>query len=211
MRYSFKNSADSYITFCFMRSSIRKAWPLYLSAHVPLSACCSMCSDWSRCLCTILLLSVRCSDIPVSAPPTHDVLVPILFLWSLPLSSAPFGAYFTTVFLRWRVVGAVGGYKEKQQHFCYCSSPFYSAACVRSLLSAALFGCNFSIGKILAIIAFTQFVLYPYLAEFWFIFNSRYFHKMLYQCLLFAALVAPVCRFSMFVKNLTDSKWYPDN
>ena len=48
--------------------------------------------------------------------------------------------------------------EEKQQHFCRCSSPFYSAACVRPLLSVALFGCNFSIVRNLAIIAFTRFI-----------------------------------------------------
>lgn len=46
--------------------------------------------------------------------------------------------------------------KEKQrQFFCRCLSPFYSAACVGSLLSIALFGYNFSIIKILVVIAFT--------------------------------------------------------
>ncbi len=34
----------------------------------------------------------------------------------------------------------------------------YLAACVESLLSVALFGCNFSIDKNLAIVAFTQFI-----------------------------------------------------
>lgn len=46
--------------------------------------------------------------------------------------------------------------EEKQQHFCHCSSPFYSAACVGALLSVALFGCIFSMVRILAIIAFTR-------------------------------------------------------
>ena len=48
--------------------------------------------------------------------------------------------------------------EEKQQHFCHCSSPFYSAACVWSLLSVALFDCIFSIGINLGKIAFTQFI-----------------------------------------------------
>lgn len=37
-------------------------------------------------------------------------------------------------------LGISGEDKEKQQHFCHCSSPFYSAACVGSLLSVAMFG-----------------------------------------------------------------------
>lgn len=45
-----------------------------------------------------------------------------------------------------------------------------------------------------------------YLAEFCFRFNRRCFHEMLYQRLLFAALAAPVCRYSMLVNNLADSK-----
>ena len=35
-------------------------------------------------------------------------------------------------------LGISGENEEKQQHFCHCSSPFYSAACVGSLLSVAL-------------------------------------------------------------------------
>ena len=54
-------------------------------------------------------------------------------------------------------LGISGENEEKQQHFCHCSSPFYSAACVGSLLSVALFGCIFSMVRILAIIAFTRF------------------------------------------------------
>ena len=54
-------------------------------------------------------------------------------------------------------LGISGEDEEKQQHFCHCSSPFYSAACVGSLLSVALFGCIFSMVRILAIIAFTRF------------------------------------------------------
>ena len=54
-------------------------------------------------------------------------------------------------------LGISGEDKEKQQHFCHCSSPFYSAAFVGSLLSVALFGCTFSMVRILAIIAFTRF------------------------------------------------------
>lgn len=37
-------------------------------------------------------------------------------------------------------LGISGEDEEKQQHFCHCSSPFYSAACVGSLLSVAMFG-----------------------------------------------------------------------
>ena len=54
-------------------------------------------------------------------------------------------------------LGISGKDEEKQQHFCHCSSPFYSAACVGSLLSVALFGGIFSMVRILAIIAFTRF------------------------------------------------------
>ena len=54
-------------------------------------------------------------------------------------------------------LGISGEDEEKQQHFCHCSSPFYSAACVGALLSVALFGCSFSMVRILAIIAFTRF------------------------------------------------------
>ena len=54
--------------------------------------------------------------------------------------------------------GISGEDEEKQQHFCYCSSPFYSAACVGSLLSVALFGCNFSMVKIVVGNSFTQFI-----------------------------------------------------
>ena len=54
-------------------------------------------------------------------------------------------------------LGISGEDEEKQQHFCHCSSPFYSAACVGSLLSVAPFGCIFSMDRILAIIVFTRF------------------------------------------------------
>jgi len=50
--------------------------------------------------------------------------------------------------------------EEKQQHFCYCSSPFYSAACVGSLLSVALFGCIFSMVKFFVGNSFTQFIFH---------------------------------------------------
>lgn len=53
--------------------------------------------------------------------------------------------------------GISGEDEEKQQHFCHFFSPFYSAACVGSLLSVALFGCIFCMVRILAIIAFTRF------------------------------------------------------
>ena len=53
-------------------------------------------------------------------------------------------------------MGISGEDEEKQQHFCHCSSPFYSAACVGSLLSVAMFGCIFSMVRILTIIAFTR-------------------------------------------------------
>ena len=60
-------------------------------------------------------------------------------------------------------LGISGEDEEKQQHFCHCSSPFYSAACAGTLLRTQLaeflpmFGCIFSIVRILAIIAFTRF------------------------------------------------------
>ena len=47
---------------------------------------------------------------------------------------------------------------EKRRHFCRRFPPFYLTACVRSLPSVALFGCNFSIVRNLAIIAFTRFI-----------------------------------------------------
>ena len=40
-------------------------------------------------------------------------------------------------------MGISGEDEEKQQHFCHCSSPFYSAACVGSLLSVALLAASF--------------------------------------------------------------------
>ena len=50
--------------------------------------------------------------------------------------------------------------EEKQQHFCHCSSPFYSAACVGSLLSVALFGCKYSIVEIVVGNSFTRFKIH---------------------------------------------------
>ncbi len=47
---------------------------------------------------------------------------------------------------------------EKRRHFCRRFPSFYLTACVRSFLSVALFGCNFSIVRNLAIIAFTRFI-----------------------------------------------------
>ena len=47
---------------------------------------------------------------------------------------------------------------QRQQHFCCCPSPFYSTACVGSLLSVATFGCIFSIVINFGKIAFTQFI-----------------------------------------------------
>ena len=59
--------------------------------------------------------------------------------------------------------GWFDGYdEEKQQHFCHGSSPFYSAACVGSLLRTQLaeflpfLDCIFSMVKILAFIAFKR-------------------------------------------------------
>gem|GEM_PF-6168982 len=57
---------------------------------------------------------------------------------------------------------------EKQQHFCYCFSPFYCSiyfeiyfeGCIVPLLSATIFGCIFSLVKSLAIIAFMLKSLY---------------------------------------------------
>ena len=57
-------------------------------------------------------------------------------------------------------LGISGEDEEKQQHFCYCSSPFYSAACVGSLLSVALFGCIFSMVKIFVGNSFAQFIFH---------------------------------------------------
>ena len=52
--------------------------------------------------------------------------------------------------IRWNI--------EKRRHFCRRFPPFFLTACVRPLLSVALFGCNFSIVRNLAIIAFTRFI-----------------------------------------------------
>ena len=89
--------------------------------------------------------------------------------WGLAYSQ--FAIFFEDRFAAWRLMRALpsnsrglsawgisGEDEEKQQHFCYCSSPFYSAACVGPLLSVALIGCIFSIVRILAIIAFTRFI-----------------------------------------------------
>ena len=53
----------------------------------------------------------------------------------------------------------ISGENKKQRRFFSCFlSPFYSTVCIGSLLSGDLFGCNFSIVKILAAIAFTKFI-----------------------------------------------------
>ena len=123
--------------------------------------------------------------------PTDDSIRKVIFMsvkeiskkWTMPvrdwgLAYSQFAIFFEDRFAAWRLLRALpsnsrglsawgisGEDEEKQQHFCHCSSPFYSAACVGSLLSVALFGCNFSIGKILAIIAFTQLIFHtPILA-----------------------------------------------
>ena len=41
-----------------------------------------------------------------------------------------------------------------------CSSPYIFTACVGSLLSVALFGCNFSMVKIFVGNSFTQFIFH---------------------------------------------------
>ncbi len=53
---------------------------------------------------------------------------------------------------------AAGNNSGNSRNFCRRFPPFYFTACVRSLLSVALFGCNFSIVRNLAIIAFTRFI-----------------------------------------------------
>lgn len=88
--------------------------------------------------------------------------------WGLAYSQL--AIFFEDRFAAWRLMrvppsnsrglsafGISGEDEKKQQHFCHCFSPFYSAACVGSLLSVALFGCIFSMVRILAIIAFTRF------------------------------------------------------
>ena len=57
--------------------------------------------------------------------------------------------------IRWNI--------EKRRHICRRFPPFFLTACVRSLLSVALFGCNFSIVRNLAIIAFTRFIFRNFL------------------------------------------------
>ncbi len=49
---------------------------------------------------------------------------------------------------------------EKQRHSCRCSPLYYLTAGVEPLISVALFGCCFSIDKVLMIIAFTLFVFW---------------------------------------------------
>ena len=53
---------------------------------------------------------------------------------------------------------AAGNNSGNSRNFCRRFPQFYLTACVRSLLSVALFGCNFSIVRNLAIIAFTRFI-----------------------------------------------------
>lgn len=57
---------------------------------------------------------------------------------------------------------AAGNNSGNSRNFCRRFPPFYFTACVRSLLSVALFGCNFSIVRNLAIIAFTRFIFRNY-------------------------------------------------
>ena len=115
--------------------------------------------------------------------PTDDSIRKIIFMsvkeiskkWTMPvrdwgLAYSQLAIFFEDRFAAWRLMrvppsnsrglsalGISGEDEEKQQHFCHCSSPFYSAACVGSLLSVALFGCIFSMVRILVIIAFTRF------------------------------------------------------
>ena len=102
--------------------------------------------------------------------PTDDSIRKIIFMsvkeiskkWTMPvrdwgLAYSQLAIFFEDRFAAWRLMrvppsnsrglsalGIFGEDEEKQQHFCHCSSPFYSAACVGSLLSVALFGCKFS-------------------------------------------------------------------
>ena len=102
--------------------------------------------------------------------PTDDSIRKIIFMsvkeiskkWTVPvrdwgLAYSQLAIFFEDRFAAWRLMRALpsnsrglsalgisGEDEEKQQHFCHCSSPFYSAACVGSLLSVALFGCKFS-------------------------------------------------------------------
>lgn len=96
--------------------------------------------------------------------------------WTMPvrdrgLAYSQLAIFFEDKFAAWRLLrtlpsnsrglsalGISSEDEEKQQHFCHCSSPFYSAACVGALLSVALFDCIFSIGINLGKIAFTQFI-----------------------------------------------------
>lgn len=124
--------------------------------------------------------------------PTDDSIRKIIFMsvkeiskkWTVPvrdwgLAYSQLAIFFEDRFAAWRLMRALpsnsrglsaleisGEDEEKQQHFCHCSSPFYSAACVGSLLRTQLaeflpmFGCSFSMVKILAIIAFTQLIFH---------------------------------------------------
>ena len=91
--------------------------------------------------------------------------------WGLAYSQ--FAIFFEDRLAAWRLLrtlssnswglsapGISGEEKEKQLHFCNCSSPFYSAACVGSLLSVALFGCKYSIVEIVVGNSFTRFKIH---------------------------------------------------
>lgn len=116
--------------------------------------------------------------------PTDDSIRKIIYMsvkeiskkWTMPvrdwgLAYSQFAIFFEDKFAAWRLLrtlpsnsrglsalGISSEDEEKQQHFCHCSSPFYSAACVGALLSVALFDCIFSIGINFGKIAFTQFI-----------------------------------------------------
>ena len=102
-------------------------------------------------------------------------------------------------------LGISGEDEEKQQHFCHCSSPFYSAACVGSLLSVAMFGCIFSMVRILAFIAFTRFnfqnlgvIEFLYVLYFNSFKNLYYFIITLYLSFLIIELFLEIFIFSIY-------------
>ena len=98
--------------------------------------------------------------------PTDDSIRKIIYMsvkeiskkWTMPvrdwgLAYSQLAIFFEDRFRAWRLMrvppsnswglsalGISSEDEEKQQHFCHCSSPFYSAACVGALLSVALFG-----------------------------------------------------------------------
>ena len=117
--------------------------------------------------------------------PTDDSIRKIIFMsvkeiskkWTMPvrdwgLAYSQLAIFFEDRFAAWRLLRTLSSNSwglsawkipvKRKAATMRCSSPYIFTACVGSLLSVALFGCNFSMVKIFVGNSFTQFIFHAH-------------------------------------------------